>query len=209
MGPLHLSPTEIIADKPFTDLSFTRQDSPAIRYMALCVWLTLEHQMDESTEPVLIHQPSAKKWSQRIVITQPRRLKACRPLTVVGFFGIRNHAANLSLAQELDRQLIPELSNYDELLGYVSLCLPTGNFGNLVLFASPRGKEQWGESAKHAEAVRMLTPDFYAAIRLYNGELPNGVADPESLRLILVKYYDYGERPLWRAVRPLDTGGEG
>jgi hypothetical protein len=120
---------------------------------------------------------------------------------------MRNRGANLPLAQELDKLLIPELSNYDELLAYVSLCLPTGNFGNLVLFSSPSGKERWGGSEKHAEAVRMLTPDFYAAVRLYNGELPDGVADPDALRLALVKYYDYGERPLWRAVRTLNGGG--
>jgi hypothetical protein len=52
--------------------------------------------------------------------------------------------------------------------------------------------------------VRLLTPDFYAAVRLYNGELPHGVAAPDDFRLVLIKYYDYGERPVWRAVRIMD-----
>ena len=90
-----------------------------------------------------------------------------------------------------------------ELLAYVSVCLPSGNFANLVLFASAEGKDAWGQSERHSLAVRVLTPDYYAAVRLYNGELPGGIAASETLRLNLVKYYDYGSRPLWRAVRPL------
>jgi hypothetical protein len=206
MSLQQLSLTEVITDKPFTDLRHVRQDAQAIRYMTACVWLTLEQCRTDSAAPLLIHQPSVDRWSLRILLTRPGEPALHLPLTIVGFFGIRNRGADLPLAQELDSRLIPELSNYDELLGYVSLCLPTGNFGNLVLFASPRGQEQWGRSEKHAEAVRMLTPDFYAAVRLYNGQLPGGVADPDALRLKLVKYYDYGERPLWRAVRTLEGG---
>ena len=158
--------------------------------------------------PIIIHQPDPDHWTQRLILTQPQRLRDQRPLTVVGFFGLKNTGANVALAQELDRELIPELTTHAELLAYVSVCLPTGNFGNLVLFASPEGKDAWGLSAKHSAAVRLLTPDYYAAVRLYNGHLPGGVAACETLRLHLVKYYDYTSRPLWRAVRPLPGGEE-
>ena len=48
--------------------------------------------------------------------------------------------------------------------------------------------------------------DYYAAVRLYNGHLAGGVAACETLRLDLVKYYDYASRPLWHAVRSLADG---
>lgn len=230
-----LAPTDEIRDRPFTDLRHTQLDLQAMRFMAGCACLALETPLSpsgggtapsppgrgtvpsppgrglgrgSSTTPLIIHQPDADHWTQRIIITQPERLRAHKPLTVVGFFGLRSAGADVALAQELDRQLLPELTAHAELLAYISVCLPTGNFGNLVLFASPEGKEAWGLSSKHSAAVRLLTPDFYTAVRLYNGELPGGVAACATLRLHLVKYYDYTSQPLWRAVRPLPAGEE-
>lgn len=208
MSFVQLSAQEVVEDRTFTDLRHTKLDSQAIRFMVACVFLALEEastQLD-SKLPILLHQPSAEGWTQRIVITQPARLQSHAPLTVVGFFGIRNRGGDLSLAQKLDRQLIPELSAYEALLAYATVALPSGNFGNLVLFTSTEGKNEWGKSEKHAEAVRLLTPDYYAAVRLYNGVLAEGIANPDALQLLVIKYYDYGDCPIWRAVRHLDNG---
>lgn len=208
---VQLAPQDVVGDRPFTDLRHTQLDLQAMRFMISCACLALEAAGNVAatpeSEPLVIHQPDAGQWSQRLILTQPQRLRRHHPLTVVGFFGLKSAAADVALAQELDRQLIPELTVHAELLAYVSVCLPTGNFGNLVLFAGPEGKVAWGLSAKHSAAVRLLTPDYYAAVRLYNGHLVGGVAACETLRLDLVKYYDYTSRPLWRAVRSL-TGGD-
>ena len=227
---VQLAPQDVVRDRPFTDLRHTQLDLQALRFMISCACLALETHLSldgaglgsestpsplgrglgrgSSTDPLIIHQPDTDHWTQRLILTQPQRLRVHRPLTVVGFFGLKSAAANVALAQTLDRELIPELTTHADLLAYVSVCLPTGNFGNLVLFASPEGKDAWGLSAKHSAAVRLLTPDYYAAVRLYNGHLPGGVAACETLRLHLVKYYDYASRPLWRAVRPLSAGDE-
>ena len=208
MNVIQLSATDVVEGRSFTNLRHTTLDLQAIRFMVACVCLALEEASarPDPNLPLLLHQPSAVKWTQRMVITQPSRLRALAPLTVVGFFGLRNRDANVGLAQRLDRQLIPELTDHETLLAYATVALPSGNFGNLVLFTSPEGKEQWGRSEKHAEAVRLLTPDFYAAVRLYNGVLPEGIAAPDALQLLLIKYYDYGELPIWRAVRQLANG---
>lgn len=208
MSLVSLSPMEKVSDRPFTDLRHIAQDSQAIRFMITCVGLTLENhsRLNQGQTPLVIYQPTPDKWIHRIVITQPGQLHLLSPLTVVGFFGLKSADADVPLAQEMDRQLIPELSHYDELLAYASVCLPTGNFANLVLFASSRGKDDWGKSEKHAEAVRLLTPDYYSSVRLYNGNLPGGIDLPDTLQLDLVKYYDYATRPLWRAVRTLFSG---
>ena len=207
---VELAPGAVVRGRPFTDLRHTQLDLQAMRFMISCACLALEAAGNvvatPESEPLVIHQPDASQWSQRLILTQPQRLRRHQPLTVVGFFGLKSAGADVALAQELDRQLIPELTAHAELLAYVSICLPTGNFGNLVLFASPEGKEAWGLSTKHSAAVRLLTPDYYAAVRLYNGHLAGGVAACETLRLDLVKYYDYASRPLWRAVRSLSGG---
>lgn len=210
MTLIHLDPADVLAERPFTDLRHTQPDLQTLRFMVTCAWMALELPSGAPSDrgrPFILHQPTPDNWTHRLVITQPERLRRHKPLTVVGFFGLKSARANVALAQELDRQLLPELTAHADLLAYVSVCLPTGNFANLVLFASPEGKDQWGQSEKHSLAVRVLTPDYYAAVRLYNGDLPGGVAAGETLRLALVKYYDYGSQPLWRAVRPLPKGG--
>ena len=210
MTLIHLEPADVLGERPFTDLRHTQRDLQTLRFMVTCAWMALELMSDAGADrsgSFILHQPTADQWTQRIVITQPERLRRHKPLTVVGFFGLKSARANVALAQELDRQLLPELTAHAELLAYLSICLPTGNFANLVLFASPEGKDAWGQSERHNLAVRVLTPDYYAAVRLYNGDLPGGVAAGETLRLRLVKYYDYSSRPLWRAVRPLPDGG--
>lgn len=209
MTLIHLDPADVLAERPFTDLRHTQPDLQTLRFMVTCAWMALELPSGAPSDrgrPFILHQPTPDNWTHRLVITQPERLRRHKPLTVVGFFGLKSARANVALAQELDRQLLPELTAHADLLAYVSVCLPTGNFANLVLFASPEGKDQWGQSEKHSLAVRVLTPDYYAAVRLYNGDLPGGVAAGETLRLALVKYYDYGSQPLWRAVRPLPKG---
>lgn len=209
MTVIHLDPADVLAERPFTDLRHTQPDLQTLRFMVTCAWMALELPSGAPSDrgrPFILHQPTPDNWTHRLVITQPERLRRHKPLTVVGFFGLKSARANVALAQELDRQLLPELTAHADLLAYVSVCLPTGNFANLVLFASPEGKDQWGQSEKHSLAVRVLTPDYYAAVRLYNGDLPGGVAAGETLRLALVKYYDYGSQPLWRAVRPLPKG---
>ena len=210
MSLIQLSAKEVVKDRSFTNLQHTTLELQAIRFMVACVCLALEEEPahHDPNRTLLLHQPTAEKWTQRIVITQPARLNSLAPLTVVGFFGIRNYGADVSLAQRLDRQLIPELSDYEALLAYATVALPSGNYGNLVLFTCPEGKEQWGKSEKHAEAVRLLTPDYYSAVRLYNGVLPEGIVNPDALQLLVIKYYDYGDRPIWRAIRQVANGAE-
>lgn len=214
---VELAPYEELPERPFTDRRYIDQEHQIMRFMAACAWMVLAEvsairpagEPIAAAKPIILHQPAADGWIHRIIITQPERLQHHKPLTVVGFFGLRSETGDVALAQRLDRQLIPELSQHDDLLAYVSTCLPTGNFGNLVLFASPEGKERWGLSEKHALAVRVLTPEYYVAVRLYNGELAQGLSGLESLRLRLVKYYDYRSQPLWRAVRQLPVKDEG
>ncbi len=203
---IQLMATDAVPDKPFTDLRHTTQDIQSIRFMSTMIWQLLEAMMQSDVaRPLLLHHPTKRAWTHRIVITQPERLRERDHLPIVGFFGFKTPQANVALAQELDEELIAELFDFDEILGYATIWLPTGDYANMVVFASPKGKEQYGHSKKHANAVRLLTPDYYHVIRIYNGELPNGIASPDTLRLDRIKYYDYSETPMWRAVRNMAT----
>jgi len=81
----------------------------------------------------------------------------------------------------------------------------SGDFGNLVVFASPEAISKWNNSEVHRRLVAEISPPYYQTIRLNNGWLLRGLEDPDSLWIERVKYIDYSSRPFWRAVRKLDT----
>jgi hypothetical protein len=55
----------------------------------------------------------------------------------------------------------------------------------------------------HRKLVAEISPPYYLSIRLNNGWLPKGLADPAGLWIERVKYIDYSSTPPWRAVRAL------
>lgn len=206
VGVVALKPDEVVAGRPFTDIAHTQTDLTIMRYLATHLKLVLDCEQDSTEKRPLLERyfPTPERWWHRVMITQPERLAATRPLVVVGFFGQRRTNGNRTkeaLIHTLDRAMIGELPAHKELLAYTTLALPTGNYSNLVVFAREEGIRHWGRSQMHAQAVRELTPDYYLSVRLYNGLLPNGLCDADSLKLTLVKYYDYQETPQWRAVR--------
>lgn len=203
---LMLQPEEVVAGRPFTDVQHTETDLAILRYLVAHLGLTLDDGVlaDQQVRPLELYFPTPERWWHRVMVTQPERLLATRPLVIVGFFGQRRqHVTDgrEELAHTLDKALLTELPTHDDLLAYSTLALPTGNYCNLVVFAREEGIHHWARSQKHVEAVRDLTPDYYSSIRIYNGALPLGLAHTDALRLTLVKYYDYQETPLWRAVR--------
>ncbi len=197
---------EVVAGRPFTDVAHTQTDLAIMRYLAAHLGLVLDSEQLEAGGQRLLerHFPTPERWWHRVMITQPGRLATIRPLVVVGFFGQRRADGDQDkeeLAHTLDRAMLGELPEHEDLLAYSTLALPTGNYSNLVVFAREDGIRHWGRSEMHAQAVRELTPNYYLSVRLYNGLLPAGLAHTDQLTLTLVKYYDYQETPQWRAVR--------
>lgn len=205
-GIVTLRHDEVVAGRPFTNIAHTQTDLAIMRYLAAHLGLVLESERVTGQKERVIERyfPTTERWWHRVMITQPERLAATRPLVVVGFFGQRRADGNRDkeeLVHTLDRALMGELAAHDDLLAYCTLALPTGNYSNLVVFAREEGIRHWGRSEMHAQAVRELTPNYYLSVRLYNGLLQDGLIHAEQLKLTLVKYYDYQESPQWRAVR--------
>jgi hypothetical protein len=149
--------------------------------------------------PVCQSDPQGRHF--RIYYIQPNLLFSLKSLTVVGFFGQKRPDADVRPLLKADRRFEKEFYKHEGLLSLSTVRLPNGDFGNLVLFTSPEAKERWNFSQPHYETVNKISPPYYKSIRLNNGILPDGVASPDALELLRVKYLDYDSNPPWRAIR--------
>ncbi len=142
----------------------------------------------------------------RVVICNWADLKTDTTLAVVGFFGQRRPDADELRTHMADSVLLQEFVEHPDLLSYSSLQLPSGQWGNLVLFRRPEGLQHWSRSRFHAQAAQEISPHYYFSIRLHNGVLVGGLFGGQPIRLVRTKYYDYAGpplpgRPFWQAVR--------
>lgn len=199
----NLGPKDRVEGHDFTNPDQIPNDVNTLRYMTdqVCVFLRNPHLYDRLARPIIIHRPDTGKWLYRMVIPNPDKLFGTNEIAFVGFLGRRREDADLALGDEFDAILIGEIPDHPGLLCYSTMGLMCGNFSNLVLFADESVKENWSRSKAHAQAVGRLAPNYYDSIRLYNGLLPRGVSDSQSLNLTKVKYFDYQAAPGWHAVR--------
>lgn len=205
----YLSPTDVVEGRAFTNPGQIPNDMNTLRYMTdqVCLFLRTPQLYRELERPIIVHRPDRRRWLSRFVIPNPERLTGGESIAFVGFMGSRRADANLALGAEFDEILVSEIPEHPDLLCYHTMALICGNYCNLVLFANERGKDDWARSKAHAQAVGRLAPDYYRSIRLYNGRLPGGVADTQAMYLTKVKYFDYEQEPMWRAVRVFEGMG--
>lgn len=204
---IHLSPTDVIEKRPFTHPDHTFRDKNTLHYMInqLCLILENPHLATDVARTILFNVPDQDSWIHRIVLAQPERLRNLTPLTLVGFFGQRREDANLELAHEFDNTLIKEIPENPDLLSYSTIALQNDDYANMVIFANPEALNDWSRSQAHAQAVNQLAPGYYWSIRLYNGILPQGIADGQNLHLVRAKYFDYSSDPMWHAIREMQV----
>jgi hypothetical protein len=203
-----LEASERIGARPFANPNHSHVDLGIMRHMA--------HQLvDTYEDPVLcdfepgeraICKSAPQGWDFRIYYIQPKKLFRLKNLTVVGFFGQKRPDADIGPLIQADKIFEQEFHKHPGLLSLSTVRLPRGDFGNLVLFTDPAAKDQWNHSQLHYELVPEISPLYYQSIRLNNGLLPNGLESPDDMRLIRVKYLDYGSSPPWRAVRKCNDG---
>jgi len=202
---VQLSPTDILAERPFTHPTHIPNDLSTLRYMAgqLCLTLQNPHMMTDSPQTILFNLPGKTSWIHRLVLANPRHFAQPGLIHVVGFFGQSRSEADIELAQEFDRTLMKEIPQHEGLISYSTMLLKDGNYANLVLFTSGDAQMAWSRSEAHAKAVYELSPSFYHSIRIYNGRLPHGIQRRDALKLHKARYFDYDQTPMWRGVRTL------
>lgn len=199
----NLGPADRVEGRNFTDPEQIPYDVNTLSFMANQVYRFLKnpHLYADLDRPLIIHRPDKSSWVYRLIIPDPETLLAADEINLVGFLGLQREDANMALGAEFDQILVSEIPEHPGLLCYATMGQMCGNFSNLVLFADESVKDGWSRSKAHAQAVGKLAPEYYLSVRLYNGLLPKGLSDCQSLCLTKVKYFDYREVPGWRAVR--------
>lgn len=202
---IKLGPDERVEGRPDFDPSHGVEDLHRLQAMARQLVDLYEDPKlcDFSARMGPVCQSDPKGRHFRLYYLRPELLFSRKPITVVGFFGLRRPGADIRPLIQADKLFEHEFPHHPGLLSLSTVRLPDGNFGNLVLFTDPEAKDRWNRSQPHQELVARISPPYYRAIRLNNGILPDGLATPESLRLTRVRYIDYASSPIWRALRAL------
>lgn len=134
-----------------------------------------------------------------LVVPAVRALVQSRPAFGVGFFGQAREQVDHGPIVELEHKLLERAPLLAGLLAYHNVRFTTGQWGNLVLFASEGDPGRVRSDPTHVEALAR-TADHYRAVRLHRLRFPDGAlhgpATHESTLLI-----DCTETPPWRAIR--------
>ena len=200
-----LDSTERVEGRPFTDPKRSEGDRARLTAMVRQLVDTYDDPVvcdfAPGKRPVCQSDPLGRHF--RIYYVQPAKLFDSSDLTVVGFFGERREGADIRPLLAADKRFESEFHRHRGLLSLSTVRLPDGDFANLVLFTDPEAKDAWNTAPIHRDTVAEISPPYYQSIRLSNGVLPGGLADPEALVVETVKYIDYSSDPPWRAVRHL------
>jgi len=199
----HLSPDEIVPERPFSDPQHTGEDLTIMRHMARQLVDTYDDprvcDFTPGGRPVCKSDQQGRHF--RIYYIQPGLLFERFFITVVGFFGQKREHADIGPIIEADKQFENEFHAHPGLLSLSTVRLPDGDFGNLVLFTSAEAKDRWNFSPLHNDLVARVSPPYYRSVRLNNGLLPTGLSSPDELYLQRTRYIDYQVDPPWRALR--------
>lgn len=208
MRNLVLAADERLAERPFTDPEHSQEDLATMRHMARQLVASYDASGRRDFVPGkqgALRLIDAQGRAFKIYYIRPKQLFSLRDLAVVGFFGHRRPKANIEPLSRADQEFERQFLRHPELLSLSTVRLPSGNFGNLVLFSEPEAIDRWNYSQPHRDLVAKVSPPYYESVRLNNGVLTEGLASPDDLRLLRVKYLDYRSDPPWRAVRILET----
>lgn len=184
-------------DRPFTDPEQTRHDHDLLADALESLRRLLSLPGDFGVR----QEWQEKGLYRRLILGDCQRLRTLPRLVFVGFFGQRRRTVTVDRINGLDEELLTELAQQPGVLAYYTLELPSGDYGNLVLFSSEEAKRHWSTSQLHTDAVRELAPTYYASVRIHNGAVAGGLLGNAPLLIERTKYYDY-DQP-WRAVREL------
>lgn len=198
-----LGPTELVRDRPFTDPERNLEDLAALKAMLdrLREVLAQPEIFPDGPRPAILVLQERSGRSHRIAISRREELLVAGEFTIVGFFGEKRPAADLSVLEGVDLELIYHFPFHTGVLSYSTLELANGDSGNLVMLSRPDAIEDWRTNVKHGYAAEYLAPKYYARIRLHNAVLAGGLMAGLDPILLRTKYYDYGGGGVWLAQR--------
>jgi len=135
-----------------------------------------------------------------LVVPELRALVQSRSAFGVGFFGQAREHVDHTAILDLEQNLLARTRFFPGLLASYNVRFVTGQWGNLVLFASEDDREHVRSDATHREALAR-TADHYRSVRLHRLRLTDGAVGDAPPVLESTLLIDFTDTPPWRAVR--------
>jgi hypothetical protein len=171
-----LGPDEVLSDKPFTDAANTMREVDVMRRMLL-------HERERALQWIDIDPGSH--------IIREHDDEGHRHLIVIPDTSPRDDVDH-SVLFTLEDELTERMGHYGEagLLSYYDVELVKGEYGNLILFATPDVPPEWHRDEVHKRAVS-VSPGHYHHVRLHKGSIPGKLHDGGDIRVERTKYFDF------------------
>jgi hypothetical protein len=189
-----LGKDERIAGRAFSDPAHTGRDlvtlgllRAALRRAAIDQRARVLRFADDVGE----HTVSVPDWAA---------LESRRPIAVIGFFGQAREEVDHAAIVALEHQIVARASTFPGLLAYHNARLRSGEWGNMVLFASRADAAAVTGDAVHADAVER-TPRHYASLRLHRGVAADGGLGTAGVTVAETLYLHFADHPAWRGLR--------
>jgi hypothetical protein len=188
-----LSPGEAVLGREFTDPARSLDDLAALAKIRASLLTRVNSDLAGGAWTTA----GASHW---LVVPELRALVESRSAFGVGFFGQAREHVDHGAILDLEQNLLARASSFTGLLAYYNVHFATGQWGNLVLFASADDPGHVRSDPTHVEALDR-TAGHYHSVRLHRLSFPDGAvgAAPPVLESTLL--IDFTETPPWRAVR--------
>jgi hypothetical protein len=187
-----LGPDDVLREKPFTDAANTEREVGVMQQM-------LVHERERASEWAalppsrhIIREHDAEGHRHLIVVPDTGRLLESEGLTAVGFFSRPREDVDHDVLFSLEEELIGGMEAYGEagLLSYYDVELVKGEYGNLILFATPDVPPEWYRNEVHRRAVE-ISPGHYHHVRLHKGTIPGRLLGDGEIAVERTKYFDF------------------
>ena len=204
-----LGAEQVVPRRPFTNVAKYQRDIGVLNVLLADLRAHLEAIDAEIITPKPYQRTSWKVrgLTRRIVLSDPDRLRGPYDVYFVGFFSDRHPDVDIGPLEKANSEVVREFRKFPAIISYSSAQLPCTNWANLVLNENAEAAEHWRTSKAHQRAVDDLSPQHYRNVRIHIGRLGGGIHSGNPLEIQRTKYYDYGSRAVWQAVRELNPPG--
>jgi hypothetical protein len=193
-APLRLQADQAVDGRGFSDPAHTARDGATLAQLRVALARAAagpRAAVLDFADDIGEHCVAVPDW---------RALETVRPVAVVGFFGQARDGVDHTAIVDLEHDIVARAAAFPGLLAYHNAKLATGQWGNLVVFATPAHTARVTGDPAHADALAR-TPQHYASLRLHRGTLADGCLGAAPVRIGETLYLDFAETPPWRAVR--------
>ncbi|HEY4825661.1 MAG TPA: hypothetical protein VIH85_02795, partial [Solirubrobacteraceae bacterium] len=197
---VRLHPGEGAPGREFTDPAHAREDLAAVATLRA----SLARRARSGAGGGVWTAANDSHW---LVVPDLRALVESWPVFGVGFFGQAREVDHTPILN-LERDLLARASGFRGLLAYYNVRFASGQWGNLVLFASEDDPARIRTDPTHLEAFAR-TPDHYRSVRLHRLRFPDGAVGGTAPVLESTLLIDFTETPPWRAWRGSLRASEG